>query len=351
MRFQSMQWLWLLVLLPIIWMQVRHRRGILFPLADEMAKLKLNRGIHRWLLPVLRTLSFILLVLAMARPQQGQEEIKSKIKGIDIVLALDVSGSMRAEDFAPKNRIEAARDVVKEFIKQQKDNRLGLVVFAGRSFTQCPLTFDYEILTSFLDEIDVGSVAIDGTAIGDAIANAIYKLVEDDKDKDGKKKEDANTEEVKVSEKSSRVIILLTDGENNSGTIDPINAAKMAAIKGIRIHTIGMGQEGGAPVPAYDAFGRKVYQRNPDGSVYLTQINEHDLKEIARITGGSYHRATNNQTLSDIYETLAKMEKAELETSKITQYRELFLWFLIPALFLILIEVVLRLLVFRVLSR
>ena len=227
---------------------------------------------------------------------------ETKIIGVDVALAIDLSGSMRAEDLKP-SRIEAAKATLKEFVKGFNQGRMALVAFAGRSFTQCPLTSDGEILISLLDQLDVGSVQLDGTAIGDAIVNCINKFKE---------------------KSASRIIILLTDGENNSGSVDPITAARAAAEKGIKIYAIGIGTPEGAPIPVYGPDGRKDYLRDDLGHVLIDKADFSALKSIADITGGRFFQATDNRALKDIYGEISRMEKKELTVKRTRAYRELF---------------------------
>jgi len=249
---------------------------------------------------VLKAVALCLLVAALARPQFGEEKEDVKRQGIDIFIALDVSGSMSAEDLKP-DRITAARELTSEFIKKLNDHRLGMVIFAGRSMTLSPLTIDIGIIIDYLAKVKVGEMPIDGTAIGDAISNCIYKF------KDEKSK--------------SKVIILLTDGENNTGNVEPMLAAKIARERGIKIYTIGIGSKDGAPIPVMQG-GRKLYVRNPDGTLAIPKIDEKLLQEIAALTDGRYFRATDEKKLKEIYEVINKLEKSEIITSKLTLYSE-----------------------------
>jgi Ca-activated chloride channel homolog len=242
------------------------------------------------------------MLIAGAGPRTSYEVSQDKIQGVDVALALDVSASMRAEDFKP-SRMEAAKKTLKEFVAGFNAGRLALVAFAGRSFTQCPLTTDKGILTDLIDQLDVGSVAIDGTAIGDAVINAL-----------GKFKDDAG----------SRIIILLTDGENNSGTTDPITAARAAAAMGVKIYAIGVGTPEGAPIPAYGPQGQKYYITDPNGKLILAKVDEKTLTAMADITGGEFFRAKDEDALGDIYEKISDMEKKEITIKKTRRYRELF---------------------------
>lgn len=250
--------------------------------------------------PVLKAAVIALLIVSIAQPRFGEDREDVKRRGIDIFIALDVSGSMSAEDLKP-DRITAARDLTAEFIKKITDHRIGMVIFAGRSLTLCPLTIDYGIIVDYIARIKIGEIPIDGTAIGDAIANCIYKF-KDDKAK-------------------SRVIILLTDGENNTGTIEPMVAARLALDRKIKIYTIGIGSEQGAPVPMVRG-GQKVYLRNPDGSLVIPKLDEKLLQEIAALTDGKYFRATDEKKLKEIYDIINKLEKSDIVASRFTVYSE-----------------------------
>ncbi|HDZ13062.1 MAG TPA: VWA domain-containing protein, partial [Bacteroidetes bacterium] len=255
------------------------------------------------------------VILALARPQSGSTHEEITTEGIDIILAMDISSSMLAEDFKPKNRIEAAKEVAEEFVKGRKNDRIGLVVFAKDSYTQCPLTLDYGILLKFIKDVKIGIIP-DGTAIGMALANAVNRL------RDSKAK--------------SKVIILLTDGRNNAGELDPVTAAQIARAMGIRIYTIGAGKKGSALYPVQDPFFGKRYVRMP------VDIDENLLKQIASITGGKYFRATNTNSLREIYKEIGKMEKTKIHVKEYTKYKELFVGFLLTALIILIIEILLR---------
>ncbi len=265
-------------------------------------------------LKILRIIAISLFILALSRPQAGESYREITTEGIDIVIALDTSGSMRAEDFKPHNRLYVAKQVTKEFIQGRKNDRIGLVVFAAMAFTQCPLTLDYGILMSFVDMIDFGMIK-DGTAIGSAIATAVMRL--------------------KNSPGKSKVIILLTDGRNNAGNIDPLTATKIAKKFNIKIYTIGVGRRGMALFPVEDPIFGKRYVRAP------VEIDEELLKKIAKETGGKYYRATDAQKLEKIFKEISQMEKTEIKMKEYVQYSELFHYFLIPGLILFFIEQIL----------
>ena len=271
-------------------------------------------------LPVVRFLALGLLVVALARPQIVEKEQQIQTEGIDIMLALDISGSMQAEDFKPKNRLHVAKSVVAEFLDLIRNDRVGLVVFAGQAFTQCPLTLDYDVLRSLLERVEIGMIE-DGTAIGTAVANSVNRL--------------------KDSRAKSKVLILLTDGENNAGKIDPETAAKVAEALEIRVYTIGVGKKGGAPIPVDHPVYGKIYARNPDGSLILTKIDEETLVQIATITNGQYFRATDAEALKKIYGQILDLERTKFQVKEFEKAHEYYRWAAIPGVFLLLLELLL----------
>ncbi|MEZ0368663.1 MAG: VWA domain-containing protein [Candidatus Sericytochromatia bacterium] len=326
MRFANPEAFWLLLLLPLygLWRLRAHSRsrGLPFPALSLFEGIRRPQPWLNWLSGLSYLLSALTLTAALARPQQGHEFIHTTQKGIDIMLAVDVSASMLAEDFSP-NRLVAARRVLDSFIARQQGNRLGVVVFSGRSFTLIPLTTDYHLVADSVATIVPEMVREQGTAIGDAIANAIYRL--------------------RKQNTPSKVIILLTDGENTAGDTLPIVAAQMARQMNIRIHVIGIGRPEGVPVPVLDPrTHERVYLRNPDGSLYRSRIKEYDLQQIASLTGGLYFRADNENTLTSIYEQINKMEKTEFESRKRTVYSEQMMWFLVPGAALLLLMLMIR---------
>ena len=268
-------------------------------------------------LPILRVARFVVLVLlifTLARPQLSQSREHKFAEGIDILLVLDISESMRAEDFEAANRIQIAKSVVNDFLTHRENDRIGLVVFSGESFTLCPLTLDYTVLIELLRDVEIGQLE-DGTAIGDALATAIYRL--------------------RASESKTKIIILLTDGENNAGTIDPGTATSLAQSFGIKVYTIGMGKEDGARIPYADTTFGKRYRE------VLTYLDEGTLKQIANGTGGRYFRATDTQSLKRIYTEIDRFEKTRFETIRSVVNKELATYFLIPAVLLLGIEILL----------
>ncbi len=267
---------------------------------------------------ILRIIAVGLLIVALARPQTFSSGESINTEGIDIVFALDISSSMISEDLKP-NRLEAAKKVIKKFINDRTSDRIGLVIFAREAFTQCPLTIDYSVLKHLLSEVKTGMIP-DGTAIGNGIADAVNSL------KDSKAK--------------SKVIILLTDGQNNAGEIDPLTAAQIAKTFGIKIYTIGVGTRGQAPYPVQTPFGIR-YQMVP------VNIDEGMLRKIAEITDGKYFRATNNRALNDIYKRIDKMEKTKIQITSYRHAKELFYGWLEGGLLLIVLEVGLSRTIFR----
>jgi len=317
-RFQT-PWAFLL-LIPIaallIWRLWKWKKSLLldFPSFIPLDKIGVKKSTSLTAIPwVLRTAALVLLVLIIARPQAAFQEQDVHTEGIDIIIALDISSSMLAEDFHPKNRIVAAKEVGKEFISGRKSDRIGLVVFAGESYTQCPLTLDYDMVKEFMDRVDVGAIE-DGTAIGMAIATGLNRLRE--------------------SKVKSKIIILLTDGQNNRGEIDPLTAAQAATPLSVKIYTIGVGSEGMAPYPVQTPFG--VRYQNME-----VKIDEELLKQVASITGGKYFRATDADKLREIYRIIDQMEKTEIEVKEYRSYTELFLPYALAALGLLTLELLL----------
>ncbi|MBI5416560.1 VWA domain-containing protein [Candidatus Poribacteria bacterium] len=269
---------------------------------------------------LLRIAAVCMIILALARLQAGKRSEEVLTEGVDIVLAVDVSSTMRSEDFKPKNRLEVAKEVVKDFIKGRTHDRIGLVAFASQSYTQCPLTLDYGVLLSFLDRMQIGMIK-DGTAIGMGIANSINRL--------------------KKSKAKSKVIILLTDGRNNTGKIDPETAANLARTLGIKIYAIGTGKPEGSLMPVDDPFFGKRYVNVP------LDLDEDMLTKISDITGGLYFRADSENKLREIYKKIGEMEKTKIQVKEYLEYTELFQYFAIPALILILTEIILSNTLFR----
>ncbi|OGX07512.1 MAG: hypothetical protein A2Y06_06095 [Omnitrophica WOR_2 bacterium GWA2_37_7] len=291
---------------------------IIFPSSSIITQLgATQRTRFRDIPHYLRAAAIVLFIVALSGPRLVSKETIHKQKGIDIVLVVDASGSMAAEDFnignKRVNRLDAVKNVVESFVKERTSDRIGLVAFAGLAYTVCPLTTDNLWLQKNLERIEFGLME-DGTAIGSAIVSALSRL--------------------KASDAKSKVMILLTDGMNNAGKIDPIDAARAAEAFGIKIYTIGAGTKGYAPFPQY-VFGRKVY-----GQI-LSDLDEESLKKIADITGGLYFRATDIESLHDVYDQIDKLEKVEIEEFGYFEYEELFVWFLIAGMVLLAAEVIL----------
>jgi Ca-activated chloride channel family protein len=325
MFFEYPKLLWLLavpvlLLLHYIWMELRGRKPHMrvSTSAPWMASGMTPLAVLRHLPFALRTAALVLIIVAIARPRSSSEVEKIDTEGIDIVLAMDVSTSMLARDFKP-DRISAAKDIAIEFIAQRPSDRMGIVVFAGESYTQCPLTTDRATLINLMKEVQTGLIE-DGTAIGNGLATAVARM----KDSDAK----------------SRVVILLTDGVNNSGEVAPQTAAEIAKTYGIRVYTIGVGANGMAPYPVITPWGMDVQQM-------MVEIDEDLLKKIADATGGRYFRATDNTKLSEIYSEINKMEKARTTIDSFPVYKELFGKYALAALICLLLELLVRLAIRR----
>ncbi|MBI5428132.1 MAG: VWA domain-containing protein [Nitrospinae bacterium] len=265
--------------------------------------------------PALRYLTIALLVVALARPQEGRKTVEILSAGVDIVLAIDASGSMQALDFFKDknrvNRLEAVKDVARDFVNNRPNDRIGMVVFGAEAFTQCPLTLDHNVLLSFLDRVKIG-VAGDATAIGSAIGISVKRL------KDLKSK--------------SKVVILLTDGRSNAGNIPPLQAAEIAKQYGVKIYTIGVGTHGKAPFLADAFFGGQLVYQDVD-------LDEDTLKSIANLTGAQYFRAADRESLTDVYNQIDRLEKSEVKVVDHSEYTEMFPVFLVPGLLLALLDV------------
>ncbi len=317
----------LLILIPLyIYLnsKISTKKGFIYPSLSflKTRKFGLKAQLYSLVLPI-RLIILFLLILTLGRPQFGYEIKQELTKGIDIMLTIDTSKSMLAEDLSPKNRMEASKEVLINFVKNQNTNRIGLIAFSGKSFTLSPLTLDYDIISSLLKEITVDSIKIDGTAIGEAITNAIYRFSYD--------------------KERSKVIILLTDGENNAGYVDPLKASEIAKLKKVKIYTIGVGKPAGAPIPLYNPLtGEKDYARDITGNILLSKINENELIEIATKTGGYYFRAVDTNSLNKIYARINKLEKTDIVSGNYKVYQEKFFFFLIPALILMIIDFLLN---------
>ena len=315
-EFADPAFLWLLLAIPALawWYFARRtRRGgsMVYPDLAAVRRADIRRGgRRRHVLPVLRILAVVALVMAFARPRAGVTTENVLTEGIDIVLVLDISSSMLAEDLEP-NRIDAAKQVAADFVSGRLNDRIGLVVFAGQAFTQVPLTLDYGVVRDLMDELDVGMVE-DGTAVGMGLATAIKRLNE--------------------SVAESKVVVLLTDGRNNRGEIDPLTAAQMAQALGVRVYTIGAGSRGTARVPVDDPLLGRRY------ATVRVDVDEETLAEVANTTGGRYFRATDTESLASIYQEIDELETTEIEVRNFTRYTELFHFPLAAGLLLLLME-------------
>lgn len=318
----------LLLLIPyIVWYILRNdRTEPSMQVSTTSMYVKMPRSYKYWLrhLPfILRMAAMTLLVCVLARPQSTDSWQSSEVEGIDIMMALDISTSMLAEDLKP-NRIEAAKQVAADFINGRPNDNIGLTIFASQSFTQSPLTTDHTVLLNIFNTVDckmvMNGVIEDGTAIGDGIANAVSRL------KDSKAK--------------SKVIILLTDGSNNRGEISPLTAAEIAKTYGIRVYTIGVGTNGTAPYPV-QSYGVTQYVNVP------VEIDENMLQQIAKTSDGEYYRATSNSKLKEVYEQIDKLEKTKLNVKDFSRKNEEFQPFAIAALLCVLLELLLRLTILR----
>jgi len=328
-HFASPQYLLLIipVLLFLYWeIFHKHKAALVFP---NISLIKEASGKNRYLADIvsifLKTVTLLLLVIALSRPQLMTEQKEIYRKGVDIIIALDASGSMAAEDLEI-NRLAASKKIIQDFIKRRKNDRMGLVIFGAHAITRTPLTFDHDMLANIVSMVDIGDAG-DGTAIGQAIVTALNRL--------------------RDSEAKSKVIILLTDGENNFGNIGPLDAAKLAADLKVKIYTIGLGNPRGAPIPFIHPRLGKQYYRNPDGSYFLTKLDIKTLTNIAEITSSKFFIAPTAQELQAVFQEIDKLEKVKLETDLQYNYKELFILYLILAIFTALFELILSRTVFR----
>lgn len=317
-QFANPELFWLLFILPflLLWFILREKN------LSPSLRVGSGEGIFqqaitlrqrlRYLLPLLRIFSLALIIVVIARPQSSSQRKSINTEGIDIVMAMDISTSMLAEDFKP-NRLDAAKETAIKFVQERPNDRIGIVIFAGESYTQCPVTIDHDVLVNLFQSIKTGTIK-DGTAIGDGLATSVSRLEE--------------------SKAKSRVIILLTDGVNNSGFISPETAAEISKEFGIRVYTIGIGTIGKAPYPFKTPYG--IRYQNID-----VKIDEAILKKIAELTGGEYFRATDNNSLEKIYKKIDELEKTKIEVSYFNQYEEEYLPFALTAISLLLLEILL----------
>ena len=323
-EFHNPDYLFLLVLIPIlatwyIWKLKKQYATLQISSTAAFSDIKPTFKVwFRHSLFVFRLLAISSLIVVLARPQSSNSWKNISTKGIDIILDMDISGSMLAQDFKP-NRLKAAKEVATEFINGRPNDRIGLVVFSGESFTQCPLTTDHASVINLMKDIKSGMIE-DGTAIGEGLANGISRL--------------------KDSPAKSKVLILLTDGVNNMGSIDPYTAAEIAKTFNIRVYTIGIGSIGTAPYPVQTPFGMQYQQMK-------VEIDEELLQNISDETGGKYFRATNKQKLEDIYKEIDKLEKSKIKVKEYRKKNDEYLWWGIAAILLLILEGILRYTVFK----
>ena len=329
MSFAYPYLLLLLVLLPVVaWL--KGRRGK--PPAFVYSSIQLVRGIVNvtpartgGFMGSLRWLILALLIVALAQPRLTKSQTRVSASGIDIVVAIDMSGSMLSEDFLVGgkriNRLAMAKEVLKKFIDKRPSDRIGLVAFATQAYIAAPLTLDHDFLLKNLERLEIGAIDESQTAIGSGLSTAINRLRE--------------------LKSKSKIVILMTDGVNNAGKIPPLTAAEAAQTLGVKVYTIGVGIQGEAPMPARDVFGRKGYQMVP------VDIDEKTLQQIADMTKGRYYRADNAEKFQAIYSEIDKLEKSEAEVKKFAEHKELYAWLLSPGLALLLLEAILRQTVFR----
>ena len=327
-EFASSYFLYGLIIIPllIVWyifLGRKHQAYVKFSDTGFFKGMPKSWRIYvRHILFVIDICALALLIIALARPQSSSKNQKINVEGIDIVLTIDLSSSMLAQDLKP-DRLEAAKSISADFVKGRPEDRMGLVVFASETFTQVPLTTDHGMLLNMMKDLKCGMLE-DGTAIGDGLASSVSRL--------------------KDSEAISKVVILLTDGDNNAGSIDPATAAEMAKLFGVRVYTIGVGTRGTAPYPVQTPFGGIQYQQ-----IQVT-INEPLLQQIADETGGKYYRATSNEKLEQIYEEIDQLERSKIEINEFTRVHEEFLPFVLMGLALLLLGFILKNTIFKTLT-
>lgn len=312
----------LLLLLPVLaWLKGKRNRQPAFVYSSvQLVKtiIGLSRSSVGAILLKMRWLALACFIVALARPQLGEGDSKIKASGIDIVIAIDLSGSMAAEDFElkgePVNRVVIAKDTIRQFVAKRVNDRIGLVAFAGRAYIAAPLTLDHDFFLQNLERLDLGTIE-DGTAIGSAMSAGLNRLRE--------------------LKSKSKIIILMTDGQNNAGKVPPLTAAEAAKALGVKVYTIGIGTRGIARVPVTDVFGRKMYQQQK------VDIDEETLTKVANMTGGKYYRADNTTSMRRIYAEIDQLETTEVEVKKYQRYQELFHWPALAGLSLLLLEIIL----------
>lgn len=322
MRFQqAWAFLFLLPLPGLIWYywfsHIPRKAAVKFSHIGNLKNKKISRRSFRLtdFLEILPLIAYVLFVVALSRPQAGQKGEEVSTEGYDIIMTLDASETMLSEDFAPKNRFEVAKEQIARFVRNRPHDRIGLVVFGRESYVQSPLTLDHSMVVNSVRALEMGFVDSSGTAIGMAIASSVNRL--------------------KNSQAKSKIVILLTDGLNNSGSVDPVTAASVAKTLGVKIYTIGVGKRGKAPMPVdHPIFGRQVRMVDVD-------LDEDTLREVARLTGGVYYRATNPAALENIYKTIDQLEKSRISVKEYHQYNELYAWFLGAGLIILMLYLIL----------
>lgn len=320
LEFVNVKWLWaLLILVPYILYDIfvnnKNKIRVIYSRVQLLKQITGRNSYLKYLPIILRSLAIVLLIIALARPRLANKKQEITGKGIDIILAIDISGSMKAVDFKPTNRLEAAKKVAKQFIEKRKNDRIGLIVFSENAYTKCPLTLDYNILMTILESIEINEEA-NGTAIGMGLATSVARL--------------------KESDAKSKVIILITDGRNNAGEIEPFDAAQLASTFEMKVYPVGVGKKGLVDYPVQTAFGVQYRKVN-------IEIDMETLDEIAKITGTNNAKlATNTKQLESIMNLIDKMEKIELKINDYYVYKELFSIFLIFAFCLLLVEFLIR---------
>lgn len=330
MSFAHPYLLLLLLLLPVLaWLQGKRGQNSAF-LYSSVQLVKPISGLSRSragrMLLLLRWLSMALLIIALAQPRLIKGESSNRASGIDIVIALDLSSSMASEDFELNrqrvNRLTMSKDVLQKFISQRPADRIGLVAFAGRAYVASPLTFDHDFLLQNLERLQLGMIE-DRTAIGSGLTSSLNRL--------------------RDQQSKSKIVILITDGQNNAGKVPPLTAAEVAQTLKVKVYTIGVGTRGMAPMPYINVFGQKDYQQ------VKVDIDEETLTQVAERTGGKYFRADNSENLRKIYAEIDRLEKTEFEVKKYQQFEELFRWVILAGLFVLLLEIILSQTVWRTL--
>ena len=329
MTFAHPYFLLLLLLLPLVaWLKGKAGYEPAF-LYSSVQLVRGITGITRSragaILVKMRWLALALFFIALARPQVGEGETKVTASGVDIVVAIDLSGSMSSEDFEMQgqrvNRLAIAKDVLQKFVDRRPNDRIGLVAFARDAYIAAPLTLDHDFLLQNLERLEIATPDRDGTAIGSALTAALNRLRE--------------------LKSKSKIVILMTDGQNNAGNVPPLTAAEAAETLAVKVYTIGVGTRGMAPIPFIDPFGRKRYDQQP------VDIDEATLQQISRRTGGKYYRADKTETLRSIYDEIDRLEKTEAIVKKYQRYREMFPFVALPGLVLLLLEIILHHTVWR----